>query len=104
MGQKGLNFYAKCLKDPEAVDGGEIKEVLCGDDTGCLIVSLRSEAHVALCKSGVLLRIQNAHVRMVKGHIRLIVDKWSAFKEVASVDFETVNEKKNISEVEYELQ
>merc|ERR1712224_464828 len=32
--QKGLNFHLKCLKAPEAVaDGGDIKEVLCGDDT-----------------------------------------------------------------------
>lgn len=101
--QKGLNFYVKCIKDAEAVESGDIKEALCGDDTGCVVVSLRSDAHAALCKRGALLRIQNSHVRMVKGHIRLIVDKWSAFKPVDSVEFETVDQKTNVSDVEYEL-
>merc|ERR1712151_1164571 len=102
--QKGLNFYLKCLKAPEQVaDGGDIKEVLCGDDTGCIVLSLRSEAHLALCKEGAALRVQNAHVRMVKGYVRLVVDKWAALKAADSLDFDKVNETNNVSKVEYEL-
>merc|ERR1712179_565270 len=102
--QKNLNFYVKCLKAPEPVaDGGDIKEVLCGDDTGCIVLSLRSEAHVALCKEGAALRVQNAHVRMVKGFIRLAVDKWAALKLADTLDFDTVDEKNNVSATEYEL-
>merc|ERR1711937_254495 len=103
--QTGLNYYVKWVKEVEAVDGGDIKEVLVGDDTGCVVASLRLEEHIALCKVGAMIRIQNAHVRMVKGHIRLVVDKWCAFKAAESVDFEKVDEddKKNVSSVEYEL-
>merc|ERR1719221_530915 len=102
--RKGLNFYVKCLKAPETVaDGGDIKEVLCGDDTGCIVLSLRSEAHAALCKEGAAIRVQNAHVRMVKGYVRLVVDKWAALKPADKLDFDSVNEKTNISTVEYEL-
>merc|ERR1712176_741466 len=101
--QTGLNYYVKCVKDVEAVDGGDIKEVLVGDDSGCVVASLRLEEHIALCKVGALIRIQNSHVRMVKGHIRLIVDKWCAFKPVDSVEFENVDLKTNVSDVEYEL-
>merc|ERR1712083_204532 len=101
--QKGLNFYLKCVKTAEAVEGSDVKEALCGDDTGCVVLSLRSDDHVALCKAGALIRVQNAHVRMVKGHIRLVVDKWSALKVTDSVEFDTVDEKNNVSAVEYEL-
>merc|ERR1712130_909300 len=102
--QKGLNFHLKVLKAPEQVeDGGDIKEVLCGDDTGCIVVSIRSEAQAALCKEGAAIRVQNAHIRMVKGFIRLTVDKWAVLKAGDKLDFDTVDEKNNVSKVEYEL-
>merc|ERR1711920_1220925 len=101
---KGVNLIVKCVKAPVAVEGSDgLKEVVCGDETGVVTVSLRSDTHEALCKPGAGIRIQNAHVRMVKGHIRLVVDKWSAFKAAESVEFDTVDEKNNVSSVEYEL-
>merc|ERR1712173_362994 len=94
--RKGLNFNLKVLKAPEAVgDGGDIKEVLCGDDTGCIVLSLRSDAQVALCGEGSLIRVQNAHIRMVKGFIRLTVDKWAALKTADALEFDKVDEKNN---------
>jgi len=105
--QKGLNFYLKCVKAPEAVEGSDdIKEALVGDETGTVVVSLRSDAHVAACKVGASLRVQNASTRIVKGFMRLSVDKWSTFKAADSaVGFETVEEddKKNKSKTEFEL-
>jgi len=104
--QKGVNLFVKCVKAPEAVEGSDdIKEALVGDETGTVLVSLRSDANAALCKVGALIRVQNAHVRMVKGTIRLAVDKWTAFKAADAVDFETVeeDEKKNVSKTEFEL-
>merc|ERR1712048_259985 len=104
--QKGVNLVVKCVKAPAAVEGrDDIKEAVCGDDTGVVTISLSSDAHIAAAKVGAAIRVQNAHVRMVKGYIRLVVDKWSAFKaaESSAVDFETVNEKKDVSAVEYEL-
>merc|ERR1712151_258633 len=62
--QKGLNLFLKCVKSAEAVEGSDIKETVCGDDTGCVVLSLRSDDHVGLCKPGALIRVQNSHVRM----------------------------------------
>jgi len=106
-GSKGFNVIVKCVKAPVAVEGddSDLKEAVCGDDTGVVTISLRGADHIALCKAGASIRVQNAHVRMIKGFIRLVVDKWSAFKaaDPATVDFEAVDEKKDVSATEYEL-
>jgi len=104
--QKGLNFYMKVVKGPEAVEGTDAKEVLAGDESGTVILSIRSDEQEAVCKPGSLIRVQNAHVRMIKGHIRLIVDKWAVLKAAAagSCEIGEVDEKtNNVSAVEYEL-
>merc|ERR1711939_565710 len=101
--QKGLNYYLKCVKGAEAIEGGDLKEAVVGDDTGTVILSVRSDAHAALLKPGATLRCQNAHVKVIKGFIRLVVDKWSALKPVDSVEFDTVDEKNNASATESEL-
>merc|ERR1712224_966388 len=104
---KDVNLILKCVKAPVAVEGSDsdLKETVCGDDTGVVTVSVRTDAHAGVAKVGAAIRIQNAHVRMVKGHIRLVVDKWSAFKTAApaTVDFEAADEAKDISATEYEL-
>merc|ERR550514_1913698 len=79
--QKGLYFMLKCVKGAEAVENNpDIKEATCGDETGVVVISLRDSAQADLCKTGALLRVQNSHVKMIKGFVRLEVDKWSAFK------------------------
>jgi len=102
---RGVNLIVKCIKAPVAVEGSDgLREVRCGDDTGVVTISLRSDDHVALCKVGDAIRVQNAHTRMVKGFIRLAVDKWSAFKaaDPGTVEFEAVDEM-DVSVTEYEL-
>jgi len=103
--QKGLNFYMKCVKGAVAVEGTDAKEVFCGDETGSVVLSIRSDEQAALCKPEALIRVQNAHVRMIKGHIRLIVDKWAVLKaaEAGACEIGEVDEKTNVSAVEYEL-
>jgi len=104
--QKGVNLMVKCTKAASAIEGdASIKEATVGDETGTIILSLRSEADSALCKVGALIRVQNSHVRMVKGCIRLVVDKWGPLKAAESVEFEAVeeSEKKNVSLTEFEL-
>jgi len=104
--QKGLNFYMKVLKDAEAVEGTDAKEVHAGDESGSVVLSIRSADQEAVCKAGALIRVQNAHVRMIKGHIRLIVDKWAVLKAAAagSCEIGEVDDKaNNVSAVEYEL-
>merc|ERR1712129_105510 len=102
---KGVNVMLKCVKAPEAVAGSDsLKEVVCGDDTGIVIVSLRTEEYASICTVGSSIRMQNATVRMVKGHIRLVADKWAAFKPASEpLDF-TVKEDNDVSATEYELQ
>jgi len=104
---KSLNLYLKVLKAPEAVEGiADVKEVLVGDDTGVVLLSIREAAHVSVCAEGALLRAQNAHVKMIKGYMRVVVDKWGVLKadvDAATVGFETVDEKNNMSTTEYEL-
>jgi nucleoside diphosphate kinase len=102
--QKGLNFMLKVVSAPTPVEGQDgLKECLCGDETGAVILSLGSDAAASLCKPGACLRVQNAHVRMIKGFIRLVVDKWTAFKAADSVEFDAVKEDNNVSKVEFEL-
>jgi hypothetical protein len=101
--QKGLNLMLKCVSDPTAVEGQDgLMEVSCGDDTGSVTLSMTKD-QAGTCKAGGCLRLQNAHVKMIRGFIRLVVDKWSILRAADSVEFETVDEKNNVSKVEFEL-
>jgi len=101
---KNVNVMVKCVKGPEAIIGLEgLYEAVVGDASGALTMSLKGEAQVSVCTVGASLRVQNARVQMVKGHLRLVADKWSAFAVATStLDFE-VNEKNDLSAMEYEL-
>merc|ERR1711918_97388 len=68
-GSKGFNVIVKCVKAASAVEGddSELKEAVCGDDTAVVTISLRTAEHAALCQAGWTIRVQNAHVRMIKG-------------------------------------
>jgi len=104
--QKGLNFSVKCVKAAEEVEGiDRLKEALVGDDSGTILMTVPSGPLADLCKAGALLRVQNAHIRMVKGFMRLTVDKWAMVKVADSVEFDAVDEddKKNKSKTEFEL-
>jgi len=101
---KGVNVLIKCVKAPEAVDGpGGLKEVVCGDETGIVTVSFRGDENLTMCQAGASLRLQNAHVRMIKSHIRLVADKWAAFKVADEPHTFEANEANDISATEYEL-
>jgi len=99
---KSLNIMLKCLKCTP-IQGAELWEVVCGDETGVVTFSLRSKELVDICTPGASLRVQNAKSIMVKGFIRIIVDKWAVLKIAEKpLDFE-VNTAHDISAVEYEL-
>jgi len=101
---RGVNVYAKVVKAAAAVPGSDdLMELVVGDDTGVVTLSVRDD-RVKLCEVGKSMRIQNAHVVMVKGFIKLTVDKWAALKLAeAENEVASVNEKKDISAVEFEL-
>eukprot|EP00440_Ansanella_granifera_P055488 gb/GFBE01060152.1/.p1 GENE.gb/GFBE01060152.1/~~gb/GFBE01060152.1/.p1 ORF type:complete len:867 (+),score=307.40 gb/GFBE01060152.1/:1-2601(+) len=106
---RGVNLMLKCVscKETEGGDGNpsglRIWEAVCGDDTGVVTLSIRNPDIAAVCKPDASLRMQNSKVVMIKGFIRLNIDKWAVLKPADSpVDFE-VNSKNDISGVEYEL-
>lgn len=101
---KHLNLMLKCVKCEDiSVEGSKLWEATLGDETGIVKFTLRNAGHAALCKAGASLRVQNAHVQMYKGFIRVVVDKWAVLKVAdAEHDFEP-NGDKDVSATEYEL-
>jgi fructose-1-phosphate kinase PfkB-like protein len=102
---KGINLIVKVVK--EAGVSGQFTEIVCGDSTGVAIFSLQ-EAQKSIFKVGETVRVQNARVQMVKGFIRISIDKW-AVAAVATEDgpggkpeFEVKTET-DISATEFEL-
>jgi len=103
--QVGFNLMVKVVKVGE-VDGG-VTEVVCGDESGVATFRMQA-AQAELCKPDAVIRIQNGRCVMVKGFMRVIIDKWGVvaaatpdgpggcpeIKEVGKVD---------ISATEYEL-
>jgi len=99
---KNLNLLLKCIKCTE-VEGTKIWEADCGDASGVVKLSLQTKAQADLCTPGASLRIQNAKVIMVKGFIRVAVDKWAVLKVADTpLDFEP-NGNNDVSATEYEL-
>jgi len=102
---KGLNLALKVLEAPQAVEAkvGKFFEVLAGDATGTVVVSLRDDQKDVVAE-GKVINLRNAAVRMVQSHIRLTVDKWGKI-EASDETVEDVDksDEKNLSKTEYEL-
>lgn len=102
---RGLNIRVQILEEPketEPVKGSTFFEVLCGDDSGSVVLSLK-EGQKELCPVGKTVDIRNASVKMVKNHIMVVVDKWG---KIDTSDEEVVGDRtqaKNVSVMEYEL-
>eukprot|EP00928_Gymnodinium_smaydae_P072385 TRINITY_DN55759_c0_g1_i1.p1 TRINITY_DN55759_c0_g1~~TRINITY_DN55759_c0_g1_i1.p1 ORF type:complete len:499 (-),score=113.90 TRINITY_DN55759_c0_g1_i1:143-1522(-) len=101
----GVNLIVKVVKEAAAV--GDFTEFVCGDSTGVVTFSAK-EAQKSTLKPGAVLRVQNARVVMVKGYIRLVVDKWGVIAPAAEdtpggLPDVTVNSEKDVSAQEYEL-
>jgi adenosine kinase len=102
---KGFNLMVKVVK--EVGTSGDFIEVVCGDDTGVATFSFKEDKK-SVFKVGETVRVQNASVRMVKGFVRISIDKW-AVAAAASEDTPggkpdiEVKEDKDISSTEYEL-
>lgn len=102
----GLNLKLKVVGTPEVVEtkAGKFWEVLCGDTSGSVVVSLREHQKDLATKDAVI-ALRNAGTKMVSNHVRLAVDKWGKIEACAEpmegdVD---MSEKKNVSGTEYEL-
>jgi len=102
----GMNFNLKVLEEAKVVETkfGTFYEVLCGDSTGSVVVSLRDTQQAVATKDSVII-LRNASAKMVAGHIRLAVDKWGKVEksdEPMEGEVETAASK-NISATEFEL-
>jgi len=99
---RGVNLYVKVVSAAEPVpNSDDLVQVVVGDDTGKVTMSVRADRGKA-CEVGKVYRIQNAHVSMIKGFIRLSVDKWAALKPAEDQEVAKVGDK-DVSAVEYEL-
>jgi diadenosine tetraphosphate (Ap4A) HIT family hydrolase len=106
-GGKGLNLKVKLVEDVKEVpppEGKTLKfwEVLAGDASATVVVSLGEEEAKSL-SAGKTITIQNGIVKMVKGRVRITVDKWGKIQETSDSLEGEVNKDKNISATEYEL-
>jgi diadenosine tetraphosphate (Ap4A) HIT family hydrolase/nucleoside diphosphate kinase len=100
---KGFNLHVKATGDAvekELPKGGKVYEVQVGNDSGVVTVSL-VEAQKDSIKAGKIYEIRNASVKMIKGHIYVVVDKWGKIEE--GTEDVTANTEKNVSAMEYEL-
>jgi len=99
--QRGVTVYAKVVKAPESV-AEDVFEIVVGDETATITLRVRGSERVKLCEVGKTMRVQNTHVIMVNGFIRLNVDKWAALKPAEEEITGEVSTSKDISGVEYE--
>jgi len=101
-----LNFCLKVLEEPKEVESsaGKFFEVHCADASGSVVVSLR-DTQKDIVKKDATIVLRNAGIKMIKGHIRLTIDKWGkveAAEEPLEGEPETSTEK-NVSGTEYVL-
>jgi len=93
----------KSVGTPETV--GTATELQVGDASGVVTLSLRGEIAKVIdgLAAGSLLKIRNGRIVMVKGYMRLVVDKWGKVEVPTdeTEDFEP-NTSTNVSATEYE--
>jgi len=75
-------------------------EVTIGDASGQVICSMK-DTQVEAIKGAKAAIFRNASVRMINGHIRVVVDKWGKIESSAE-EFETIGDS-NVSKTEFEL-
>lgn len=104
-GSSGFTCLMRVLDDCREAGGpGDAKfwEVTCGDETGKVVLSLRDDQRSGVDK-GKLLIVRNGHSKMLKGFLRLVIDKWGKLDfEVGGGSVDSVGAQ-NVSAIEYEL-
>jgi len=97
---KRVNLIVKVLSVTKVADK-TFAEAVVGDDTA-VVTARVNEDQIPVAKVGCYIRMQNAFVTMYMNHLRVTCDKWAAF-EVHDKQTWEVNDKEDISKVEYEL-
>jgi replication factor A1 len=103
---KSVNLTVKVVSvgEPEAVParGGGVRHVTearVGDDTATVIMSLWEKQSDGIVE-GIVLRIENGYVSLVRGHMRLNVGKYGRMTP-SDADVGEVNTEENLSEVDH---
>ena len=98
---RGLNVKLKMV----STINERKKEVLMGDNTGCVIVIVNSDSVYARLSEGVPVIVRNGFVEMKEDtYIRMVTNEWGKI-EISNEDFNfNVKKENNISEVEYTLE
>jgi replication factor A1 len=103
---KSVNLTVKVVSvgEPEAVParGGGVRHVTearVGDDTATVVMSLWEKQSEGISE-GLVLRIENGYVSLVRGHMRLNVGKYGRMMPTdATID--EINTEENLSEVDH---
>mmetsp|Transcript_25332 Transcript_25332/g.57624 ORF Transcript_25332/g.57624 Transcript_25332/m.57624 type:complete len:503 (+) Transcript_25332:106-1614(+) len=104
--QRGVNCLVKVLAPVTSVQQGRFTsthfhEATCGDQTGKIVVSLTEEQKEGLTEGKVFM-IRNGMIRMIKGFMRLTVDKWGRIDLDQTEDIPEIGDV-DMSSTEYEL-
>eukprot|EP00450_Noctiluca_scintillans_P032512 CAMPEP_0194543030 /NCGR_PEP_ID=MMETSP0253-20130528/85078_1 /TAXON_ID=2966 /ORGANISM="Noctiluca scintillans" /LENGTH=477 /DNA_ID=CAMNT_0039389737 /DNA_START=833 /DNA_END=2266 /DNA_ORIENTATION=+ len=106
---KNVTSVMKVVEDLQEVEelqkSASVKswEVICGDETGTIVLSVTRAQKDGLVKDKVIM-VRNGSIRMVRGHIRLIVDKWGKI-DLDMPDPPVIDKvgERNVSATEYVL-
>jgi replication factor A1 len=103
---KSVNLTVKVVSvgEPEAVParGGGVRHVTeakVGDDTATVVMSLWEKQSEGISE-GIVLRIENGYVSLVRGHMRLNVGKYGRMRPT-DTKIDEVNTEENLSEVDH---
>ena len=80
----------------------EIHDLICGDETGTVDVRLKGKENTDL-EEGHIIAIRNGRIMIVKGHIRLEIDRWGKITKEDGVSIASIKETNNISKHEYQM-
>jgi len=101
---KAVNLEVKVLEEPKEIEGkgaSKLYEATVGDASAKVVCSLKDTQITGLKKDKVVV-FRNARVIMIKGRIRLAVDKWGKIDLECDEEIAEVGEK-NVSDTEFEL-
>ncbi|MCS7098214.1 MAG: hypothetical protein NZ922_04485 [Candidatus Methanomethyliaceae archaeon] len=106
---KGIDLLVKVLeinpaKEVSTRDGKKhnVAEVLVGDDTGCVLMSLWDD-NINKVQVGQTISIKNAYITLFKGSMRLNIGRYGSL-EPSSEEVTEVNTENNISNRSYNQQ
>ena len=105
---RGVNTIVKVVSKGEvrSVTGRDysvrrVADVLVGDETGCLYMTLWDEKIDAM-NEGAILSVTNGYINLFRGNMRLNIGKYGSYEVVEDSPITEVNTENNLSDKRYE--